>query len=187
MDFKEALQKSLKAQPNALADSFLLYSCVSDLVGNDYEAKKAAEQFYRLDETYQISKSIRETIPMPKKRKKRIYRIKPIAPPAEDAYVFYDTNTETVHSLEQCPRITDLRARHVIYAKAKQLDYSGKHTDIPWWSPALKHAAQSHNPKICRQCGDFRPIHVPGFKERFRSFLHDTVGLRFQIRRIGKF
>ena len=48
MEFNEALQKSLKADKHTHADPFLLHSHVSDIVGNDYEAKKAAEEFYRL-------------------------------------------------------------------------------------------------------------------------------------------
>ena len=55
MDFKEALEKSMKQDNRTHADPFLLYSRVSDLVGNGYEAKKAAEEFYRLDAKYEIS------------------------------------------------------------------------------------------------------------------------------------
>ena len=40
MEFKEALQKSLKLDKRTLTDSFLLHSRVCDLVGNDYEAKR---------------------------------------------------------------------------------------------------------------------------------------------------
>ena len=58
MNFKQALNKSLKADKHTHTDPFLLHSHVSDLVGNDYEAKKAAEEFYRLDAKYEISKAI---------------------------------------------------------------------------------------------------------------------------------
>ena len=79
MEFKEALQKSLKADKHTHADPFLLHSRVCDLVGNDYEAKKAAEEFYRLDAKYEISKTILGSAPMRyKKRKKHYYKIKPL-------------------------------------------------------------------------------------------------------------
>ena len=71
MDFKEAMQHSLKIDKHTHADPFLLHSRVSDLVGNDYEAKKAAEEFYRLDAKYEISKAILATVPQPKRRKRK--------------------------------------------------------------------------------------------------------------------
>ena len=63
MKFKDALQKSLKADKHTHANPFLLYSRVSDHVGNDYETKKAAEEFYRFDAKYEISKTILATTP----------------------------------------------------------------------------------------------------------------------------
>ena len=63
MEFQEALQKSLKADKHTHTDPFLLHSRVCDLVGNDYEAKKAAEEFYRFDAKYEISKTILATTP----------------------------------------------------------------------------------------------------------------------------
>ena len=69
MEFQEALQKSLKADKHTHTDPFLLHSRVCDLVGNDYEAKKAAEEFYRFDAKYEISKTILATTPQQKRRK----------------------------------------------------------------------------------------------------------------------
>jgi hypothetical protein len=65
MELKEALHKSLKADKRTHSDPFLLHSRVCDFVGNDYEAKKAAEEFYRLDAKYEISKTICSSIPQP--------------------------------------------------------------------------------------------------------------------------
>ena len=48
MELKEALRQSPKADAHTKKDPFLLHSRVSDLIGNDLEAKKAAEGFYRL-------------------------------------------------------------------------------------------------------------------------------------------
>ena len=158
MDFKEALQKSLKAQPNAHAEPFLLYSCVSDLVGNDYEAKKAAEQFCRLDASYKITQTILQAAPPPRRRKKkkRVYRIKPMPIPPDKVKVFYDTDTGTVHLLDGCPSIHDPAAlRRVTYQKAKRLDVCRCFPNIGWWSPKLKRIAINYRPNICRRCGDF--------------------------------
>ena len=73
MEFNEALQKSLKADKHTHSDPFLLHSRVCDLVGNDYEAKKAAEEFYRLDAKYEISKTILGSAPVRYKKRKKHY------------------------------------------------------------------------------------------------------------------
>ena len=84
MEFNEALQKSLKADKHTHADPFHLLSHVCDLVGNDFEAKKAAEEFYRLDAKYEISKTILGSAPVRYKKRKSIiinsnrYRYHPI-------------------------------------------------------------------------------------------------------------
>ena len=155
MNFKQALKKSLKADKHTHTDSFLLHAHISDLVGNDYEAKKAAEEFYRLDAKYEISKTILAAAPQ-KPREKRVYRIKPMPQPPENAQVFYDTATETVHLLETCPRLSDPIAVHLVtYAKARRMDVCRTHPEIPWWSPRLNRMAKTHTPRICRRCGEF--------------------------------
>ena len=71
---------------------------MSDLVGNDYEAKKAAEQFYRFDAKYEISKTIIASAPVRyKKRKKHYYKINPMLIPPDNAYVYFGDNTSTLH------------------------------------------------------------------------------------------
>lgn len=154
MDFKEAVQHSLKTDKRTHTDPFLLHSRVCDLVGNDYEAKKAAEEFYRLDAKYKITETILESVPARyRERKKLRYRIKPMPPPAENAFVFYDTSTATVHLCEKCPRIHAETTRHVSYSKAKRLDVCHKYPGIPWWTSVHKQLAQKINPTICRRCG----------------------------------
>ena len=64
MEFKEALSEAVKQDTHTHTDPFLLYSHVSDLVGNDYEAKKAAEEFFRLDTRYGITKSLLSSLPV---------------------------------------------------------------------------------------------------------------------------
>ena len=155
MEFKDALKKVLKADKHTHDDPFLLYSHVCDLVGNDYEAKKAAEQFYRLDAKHKITETILESLPARyKERKKLRYRIKPTPPPAENTFVFYDTSTATVHLWEKCPHIHAETTRHVSYSKAKRLDVCNKYPGIPWWTFAHKQLAQKISPSVCRRCGD---------------------------------
>ena len=72
MELKESLQKSLKADKRAHADPFLLHSRVCDPVGNNYGAKKEAEEFYRLDAKYEISKTILGSSPVRYKKRKSI-------------------------------------------------------------------------------------------------------------------
>ena len=156
MDFKQALSNSLKIDKRTLTDPFLLHSRVSDLVGNDYEAKKAAEEFYRLDAKYNITETVQSSVPMRyKERKKLRYRIKPVPPPAENTVVFYDTSTATVHLCEKCPNIHAESVRRVSYSKAKRLDVCRKYPGIPWWTFSHKQLAQKVSPNICRRCGGF--------------------------------
>ena len=158
MDFQEALQKSLKQDKHTHTDPFLLYSRLSDLIGDDYEAKKAAEQFYRLDASHKITQTTLQSALPPKRRKKKkhIYRVKPMPTPPDKAQVFYDTDTGTVHLLDGCPCIHDPAAlRRLPYKKAKRLDVCRRFQNIGWWSPMLKRMARYHNPTICRRCGEF--------------------------------
>ena len=156
MELKEALQKSLKADKRTHTDPFLLHSRVCDLVGSNYEAKKAAEEFYRLDAKYNITETIESSVPVRyKERKKLRYKIKPMPQPADKALVFYDTSTATVHLWEKCPNIHAETIRCVSYAKAKRLDVCRKYPGIPWWTFAHKKLAQKDSPNICRRCGGF--------------------------------
>ena len=184
MDFKEAMQHSLKTDKHTRTDPFLLHSRVSDLVGNDYEAKKAAEEFYRLDAKYEISKAILATVPKPKrkKRKKHTYKIKPITPPPDNAYVFYTNESPTIHISGECPCLKDKTVFRTSYDYARYRDYL-KHRNIhslkSRWAYRL---ARSHTPKICRRCGRFVPTYPRSFVEKLRAFLHDTFGIGSPIK-----
>ena len=156
MDFQKALLYSLKTDKRTGRNPFLLYSRISDVAGNDYDAKKAAEEFYRLDAKYNITETIESSVPVQyKERKKLRYRIKPVPPPAENTVVFYDTSTATVHLCEKCPRIHAETTRRVSYVKAKRLDVCRKYPGIPWWTFSHRQIAQKVSPNICRRCGGF--------------------------------
>lgn len=58
MDFQDKLKKAIKICGKRADDPFFLYCVLSDLVGNDYEEKKAAEEFYLLDAKYKITKTL---------------------------------------------------------------------------------------------------------------------------------
>ena len=179
MEFQEALQKSLKADKHTHTDPFLLHSRVCDLVGNDYEAKKAAEEFYRFDAKYEISKTILATTPQQKrrKRKKHIYKLKPIAPPPDNAYVFYTNESPRIHLSGECPCLRDKTVFRTSYDYARYRDYlkhRHSHPLKPRWSYSL---AKSHTPKICRRCGSFTPTYPRTFVEKLRAFLYDTLGV----------
>ena len=156
MDFQKALLYSLKCDRHTGRNPFLLYSRISDIVGNDYEAKKVAEEFYHLDEKYKIAETIQGAVPVRyKERKKLRYKIKPMPQPADNAFVFYDTNTATVHLWEKCPNIHAESVRRVSYSKAKRLDVCHKYPGISWWTFSHKQLAQKISPNICRRCGGF--------------------------------
>ena len=125
MEFNEALQKSLKADKHTHSDPFLLHSRVCDLVGNDYEAKKAAEEFYRLDAKYEISKTILGSAPVRyKKRKKHYYKVKPMPIPPDNAYVFYTNDLPTLHLSGECPCLKDkTKIYRATYDHARTMDF----------------------------------------------------------------
>ena len=184
MEFNEALQRSLKADKHAHADPFLLHSHVSDLVGNDYEAKKAAEEFYRLDAKYEILKMILATVPHPKQRKskKHTYKPKPITPPPNRAYVFYTKDSPTIHISGECPCLKNRTVFRTTYDYARSRDYLKHRHSLPLkphWSYSL---AKSHTPQICRRCGQFTPTYPRTFIEKLRTFLYDTFGIGRPIR-----
>ena len=160
MELKEALQKSLKADKHTHADSFLLHSRVCDLVGSDYEAKKAAEEFYSLDAKYEISKTILTTVPKPKRRrrKKHTYKLKPITPPPDNAYVFYTNGSPTIHISGECPCLKDKTVFRTTY------DYVSRYPR-----------------RICRHCGHFIPTYPRTFVEKLRTFLYDTFGIGIAV------
>ena len=163
MEFNEALQKSLKADKHTRTDPFLLHSRVCDLVGNDYETKKAAEEFYRLDAKYEISKTILGSAPVRyKKRKKHYYKIKPMPIPPDNAYVYFDENGDTLHLSGECPRLKGAsQIYRTTYDHAKMLDFKRKHLPNRSWvykirySEIISRLSQSHKVHICRRCGDF--------------------------------
>lgn len=165
MEFNEALQKSLKADKHTHADPFLLHSHVSDLVGNDYEAKKAAEQFYRLDAKYEISKTILGSAPVRyKKRKKHYYKPKPIPILPDNAYVYFDENASVLHLSSECPCLKDApQIYRKTYDRARTLDFERKHLLNRSWFYKMRYRrsisrlSKKHKMHICRRCGCFKP------------------------------
>jgi hypothetical protein len=179
MEFNEALQKSLKADKHTRTDPFLLHSRVSDLVGNNYEAKKAAKEFYRLDAKYEISKTILAAVPQPKRRKckKHTYKILPITPPPDNAYVFFTNDSPTIHISGECPCLKNRTVFRTTYDYARYRDYL-KHRNIhslkSRWSRRI---AKYHTPQICRRCGSFTPTYPRTLIEKLRAFLYDMFGV----------
>ena len=189
MELKEAITKALKSDKHTRTDPFLLHARVSDLVGNDYEAKKAAEQFYRLDKKYKISKTLLASAPVRyKKRKKRRYKVKPMPIPPDNAYVYFTERSPLLHLSGACPRLKEevvLRATCACakYATARK-GWTGMHVGIRF----LRYRARSYVPPICRLCGTFRPECAVGAVEKLRMLLLRTfgVGCPTVIRRAGR-
>ena len=175
MELKNAIQTSLKTDSHTRENSFLLHSRVSDLVGNDYEAKKAAEEFYRLDAKYEISKAILASAPKPKrrKRKKHTYRAKPMPVPPYDAYVFFLYQSRTLHLSSECPVLKGQSVYRTFYDSAKYSDY----VRVKKESSGVLGDYRSHRPPICRCCGHFRPTFALGLIDRIRAFLFHTFNI----------
>jgi hypothetical protein len=170
MDFKQALSHSLKIDKRTLTDPFLLHSRVSDLVGNDYEAKKAAEEFYRLDAKYEISKTILGSAPVRyKKRKKHYYKLKPMPIPPDTAYVYFDKDTSTLHLSGECPCLKNAsQIYRTTYDHARTLDFKKTHLSERSWFYKVWHSrniarlSKKHKVHVCRRCGDFTPKQANG-------------------------
>ena len=181
MELKEALQKSLKADKHTHSDPFFLHSRVCDLVGNDYEAKKAAEEFYRLDAKYEISKTIFGAAPVRyKKRKKHYYKVKPMPIPPDNAYVYFDEDATVLHLSGECPRLKNAsQIFRTTYDHAKMLDFKRKHLPNRSWlykmrySGSISRLSQSHKVHICRRCGNFTPRQAKGVFYRLARWIFE--------------
>lgn len=181
MEFKEALQKSLKSDKHTQADPFLLHSRVSDLVGNDYEAKKAAEEFYRLDAKYEISKTLLASAPVRyKKRKNRYYKIKSIMSPPDNAYVFFTDNSQMLHLSGECPCLKDApRVYRATYDHARTVDFKKTYLSERSWFYKAQHRgsiarlSKFHKPHICRRCGNFTPKKATNIFYKLAVWLFD--------------
>ena len=183
MELKEALQKSLKADKRTHADPFHLLSHVCDLVGNDYEAKKAAEEFYRLDAKYEISKTILGSAPVRyKKRKKHYYKFKPVPIPPDNAYVYFNDDCSTLHLSGECPCLKgSSQIYRTTYDHAKMLDFKRKHLPNRSWfykirySGSITRLSQNHKVHICRRCGNFTPRQANGIFYKIAKFIFDRT------------
>lgn len=181
MEFNEALQKSLKADKHTHADPFLLHSRVCDLVGSDYEAKKAAEEFYRLDAKYEISKTILASAPVRyKKRKKCYYKIKPIMSPPDNAYVFFTDDLQTLHLSGECPCLKDAaRVYRATYDHARMLDFKKTYLSERSCFYKARHLgsiarlSRQHKPHICRVCSNFIAKTANGIFYKFAKWIFD--------------
>ncbi len=156
MDFDKALSESLKDK-HTHTDPFLLHSRMSDLVGNDYHAKKAAEAFYRLNAKYDFSSTLIKAIPAKRtKRKKHIYRRKPLPMPTQNTYVFYAPDKPTLHISPDCPYLI---GTNKVYRTTfdRKVFFEG------------------HRPHICRHCCYFRHQKATGIFNRVATYLLKTL------------
>ena len=166
MELSEALQKALKSDKRTRDDPFLLMSRVCDLVGNDYQAKRAAESFYYLDSEYGITKAIRSAVPA-RGRKKHYYKLKPMPTPSDNSLVYHSAGSETLHLSAECPclkKSASFFEDTYKWAQYRQ-EYARRGTK--------KRTAKKHKPTICRYCGNFTPRRARGFIRCLSLFLGD--------------
>ncbi|MBE6577803.1 MAG: hypothetical protein E7653_06670 [Ruminococcaceae bacterium] len=190
MDFKEAMQHSLKTDKHTHTDPFLLHSRVSDLVGNDYEAKKAAEEFYRLDAKYEISKTLLASVPAQyKKRKKLYYKIKPITQPHDNAYVYFGKDTSILHLSGECPCLKDdPRVYRSTYDHARTLDFKKTYLSkrssayITHHRGSVARLSKIHKPRICRRCGSYTPKKATNIFYKLAAWLFDHAYIDIHLK-----
>ena len=155
MDFEQAMEHVLKTDHLARTDPFLLYAKISDLIGNDYEAKKAAEEFYRLETEKSLTTDRTIGVSSPGKRKKRKRQPLELIPqPPSGAIVYYGEDTTVIHLRKDC---ADLQHAPLIHrttcANARRWDAWRLSPNLYWWSLRLTLLAKNHPLNICRRCG----------------------------------
>lgn len=190
MNFKQALNKSLKADKHTHTDPFLLHAHISDLVGNDYEAKKAAEEFYRLDAKYGISKTILGSAPVRyKKRKKHYYKLKPMPIPPDNTYVYFDEDTSTLHLSGECPCLKDAaRVYRATYDHARMLDFKKTYLSERSCFYKARHLgsiarlSRQHKPHICRVCGNFKTKTANGIFYKIAKRIFDRIHIDIHLK-----
>ena len=183
MELKEAITKALKSDKHTRTDPFLLHARVCDLIGNDYDAKKAAEELYRLNAKYQISKAILASSPVRyKKRKKRYYKVKPMPTPPDNAYVYFNEDSSTLHLSGECPCLKDAsQIYRTTYDHARILDFKRKHLPNSSWfykmrySGSITRLSKKHKVHICRRCGDFTSRKANGIIYKFAKWIFDRI------------
>ena len=188
MKLGEALKTSLKADKNTRANAFLLYSRVSDMVSDDYEAKEAAEQFFQMDSRHGISKAILSAAPVKyKNRRKLRYKIKPMSPPEADAYVFFEKGSDTLHLSGECPCLKNAETVYCApYGYARALDFKREHLSGSSWIYRSIHfrsiakKSRKHAPCICRRCGNFIPRKKSGTLHKILMWIFDHFHINLQ-------
>lgn len=183
MDFRTILANALKNCGEHADDPFLLYCALCDLVGNDYEAKKAAEEFYRLDAKYEISKTILGSAPVRyKKRKKHYYKLKPMPIPPDNTYVYFDEDTSTLHLSGECPCLKDAsQIYRTTYDHAKILDYKKNHFSNYSlfykfrYSRSIAKLSQNSQMHICHRCGNFTSKQATGIFYRLVIWIFERT------------
>lgn len=194
MDFKEALDRAVKINGEASNDPFLLYSIICDLIGNDYQAKKAAEEFYRRGEVGNMSgaetssapapSSPKAAKPLPQSQKKKKHPKKPqqtVIP--DDAIVFFADSSRTFHLSIECSGLK--RASHAYYTchdHAKVIDLKSKRSWLPWYynmfdAKGANERLKKHKIPICKICGGDEPWQKYGTWDRFAKWVFEHFGI----------
>ena len=182
MDFNEALKKVLNKDKESRENPFLLFSKVSDLIGNDYDAKRAAEEFYRVDAKYNIAKNIIAAKPLKYKRRKKLYyRRKPMELPPKDAYVYFSYDTPVLHIARECPELNNFcKIKRVSFDRASAADFKQKYfpkSTNGKKAKKAKKAKKGDKPCICPRCGGFTPRKKPKFLFWITRWLFYNFGI----------
>ena len=177
MELKEAITKALKSDKHTRTDPFLLHARVCDLIGNDYDAKKAAEELYRLNAKYQISKAVLTAAPRRRKKKAKRYFLKPVAPPPAHTRVFYTDTSPTLHLSKQCPCLKGWHVRRTLYRNAQERKCRQLYfPPIRLGRGTLRLLSYTSPPPLCRRCGGLKPIRA-SILERLCAFLERVFDL----------
>ena len=172
MKLKDAIDEALKNEKTH-EDPFLLHSCVSDLVGNDLEAKDEAERFFRQNADNSITRFILSSrARLQKKAARGAVAPPPHLPPK--AFVYYDTCTSLktggnlMHMSLSCPALKGKKVWQNPYFFARDMD--AYHASVAW------DAREKHKPAFCPVCIDFTPTYPDRLRDKLRIFLFSKFG-----------
>ena len=164
MKLAEALYEALEDEKTH-TDPFLLYSCVSDLVGNDIEEKEAAKKFFQIDTNHGVTETILAAKTREEKKKASASNLKIRL--SEKAYV-YRTTEHLLHVSLYCPMLKGRGAAKIPYDLART--WSAINAGVDW------DKQKDHIPDFCPVCKDFTPTYPRGLWEKLSVSLYMKHG-----------
>ena len=158
--FKSILKETAAALGKSAEHPFILYSALSDRIGDDFSLKQELDNFYASTKSHGLTnalsngkvkqKSAPPVSPAPSDGEKA-----PRIP--EDAYVYLSDSSLELHLTPACPKLSRAPDNSVLRAtfdKARYKDYA-RIAGLNKNTTGYYYASKKHVPPICPICGNF--------------------------------